>query len=125
MVIGIISIILWVATVIGYIIWNLNQKVAKLEAIATKQQIIIDSVAAIVEESNKQLSQADLTEAFKSDDQIGFFFRNLQNIQDSLTHYLKINMAEEEVLLTKKGTVRKRKPKNQIFTLLRILKTLF
>ena len=89
MVIGIISIILWVATVIGYIIWNLNQKVAKLEAIATKQQIIIDSVAAIVEESNKQLSQADLTEAFKSDDQIGFFFRNLQNIQDSLTHYLK------------------------------------
>ena len=89
MVIGIISIILWVATVIGYIIWNLNQKVAKLEAIAAKQQIIIDSVAAIVEESNKQLSQADLTEAFKSDDQIGFFFRNLQNIQDSLTHYLK------------------------------------
>ena len=56
MVIGIISIILWVATVIGYIIWNLNQKVAKLEAIAAKQQIIIDSVAAIVEESNKQLS---------------------------------------------------------------------
>ena len=89
MVIGIISIVLWIATIVGFIIYNLNQKVAKLEAIATKQQIIIDSVAAIVEESNKQLSQADLTEAFKSDDQIGFFFRNLQNIQDSLTHYLK------------------------------------
>ena len=72
-----------------FLIYNLNQKVVKLEAIATKQQIIIDSVAAIVEESIKQLSQADLTEAFKSDDQIGFFFRNLQNIQDSLTHYLK------------------------------------
>lgn len=89
MVIGIISIVLWIATIVGFIIYNLNQKVVKLEAIATKQQIIIDSVAAIVEESNKQLSQADLTEAFKSDDQIGFFFRNLQNIQDSLTHYLK------------------------------------
>ena len=89
MVIGIISIVLWIATIVGFIIYNLNQKVVKLEAIAAKQQIIIDSVAAIVEESNKQLSQADLTEAFKSDDQIGFFFRNLQNIQDSLTHYLK------------------------------------
>jgi hypothetical protein len=89
MVIGIISIVLWIATIVGFIIYNLNQKVVKLEQIATKQQIIIDSVAAIVEESNKQLSQADLTEAFKSDDQIGFFFRNLQNIQDSLTHYLK------------------------------------
>jgi hypothetical protein len=89
MILGIISIILWAVTIVSYIIWNLNQKVAKLEAIATKQQVIIDSVAAIVEESNKQLAQADLTEAFKSDDQIGFFFRNLQNIQDSLTHYLK------------------------------------
>lgn len=89
MTLGIISIVLWVLTIFGYVIWNLNQKVAKLEQIATKQKIVIDSVTAIVEESNKQLAQADLTEAFKSDDQIGFFFRNLQNIQDSLNHYLR------------------------------------
>ena len=89
MTLGIISIILWILTIFGYIIWNLNQKVVKLEQIATKQKVIIDSVAAIVEESNKQLAQADLTEAFKSDDQIGFFFCNLQNIQDSLNHYLR------------------------------------
>ena len=89
MILGIISIILWVVTIVGYVIWNLNNKVAKLEAIASKQQIIIDSISAIVDESNKQLEAVDLTEAFKSDDQIGFFFRNLQNIQDSLNHYLK------------------------------------
>jgi uncharacterized coiled-coil protein SlyX len=89
MIVGIIAIVLWVATVIGYIIWNLNSKVAKLEQIAAKQKIIIDSVSAIVEESNRQLSQVELTDAFKSDDQIGFFFRNLQNIQDSLNHYLR------------------------------------
>lgn len=89
MILGIISIVLWVLTIFGYVIWNLNQKVVKLEQIAAKQKIIIDSVNAIVEESNKQLAQADLTEAFKSDDQIGFFFRNLQNIQDSLSHYLR------------------------------------
>ena len=89
MILGIISIVLWVFTIFGYIIWNLNQKVVKLEQIAIKQKVIIDSVAAIVEESNKQLHQVDLTEAFKADDQIGFFFRNLQNIQDSLSYYLK------------------------------------
>jgi len=89
MILGIISIVLWVFTIFGYIIWNLNQKVTKLEQIATKQKIIIDSVAAIVEESNKQLHQVDLTEAFKADDQIGFFFTSLKNIQDSLNHYLK------------------------------------
>ena len=91
MVLGIISIILWIVTILGFIIYNLNQKVVKLEQIATKQKMIIDSIAAIVDESNKQLNTADLTDAFKSDDQIGFFFRNLQNIQDSLTHYLKNN----------------------------------
>jgi len=89
MILGIISIVLWIFTIFGYIIWNLNQKVTKLEQIATKQKIIIDSVLSIVEESNKQLAQVELTEAFKSDDQIGFFFRNLQHIQDSLNHYLK------------------------------------
>ena len=89
MILGIISIALWVFTIFGYIIWNLNQKVTKLEQIATKQKIVIDSVVAIVEESNKQLNQIELTEAFKTDDQIGFFFRNLQNIQDSLNHYLR------------------------------------
>jgi len=91
MILGIISIALWVFTIFGYIIWNLNQKVAKLEEIAAKQKFIIDSVSAVVEESNKMLNQVELTEAFKSDDQIGFFFRNLQNIQDSLNHYLKNN----------------------------------
>jgi len=89
MILGIISIVLWVLTIFGYIIWNLNTKVIKLEQIAAKQKIIIDSVSSIVEESNKQLAQVELTEAFKSDDQIGFFFRNLQNIQDSLNHYLR------------------------------------
>jgi hypothetical protein len=89
MVLGIISIALWIFTIFGYIVWNLNQKVTKLEEIATKQKIIIDSVSAIVDESNKQLQSVELTQAFQSDDQIGFFFRNLQNIQDSLNHYLK------------------------------------
>lgn len=89
MIIGIISIVLWVATVFGYIVWNLNRKVAQLEQIATQQKIIIDSVSAIVDESDKMLKSVELTQAFQSDDQIGFFFKNLQNIQESLNHYLK------------------------------------
>jgi hypothetical protein len=89
MILGIISIVLWIATVIGYIVWNLNQKVVKLEEIAARQRVIIDSISAIVDQSNKMLNEVELTEAFKSDDQIGFFFNSLKNIQDSLNHYLK------------------------------------
>jgi uncharacterized coiled-coil protein SlyX len=89
MILGIISIVLWIVTVVGYIIWNLNNKVVRLEEIANKQAVIIESISSIVNESQKMLDQVELTEAFKSDDQIGFFFRNLQNIQDSLNHYIK------------------------------------
>lgn len=89
MILGIISICLWIATIVGYIIWNLNKKVAKLEQIATQQRIIIDSVSAIVSESDKQLKAVELTQAFSSDDEIGFFFKNLKSIQDSLNYYLK------------------------------------
>ena len=88
MILGIISICLWVFTIIGYIIWNLNKKVVKLEQIATQQRVIIDSVAAIVSESDKQLKAVELTQAFNSDDEIGFFFKNLKAIQDSLNYYL-------------------------------------
>jgi hypothetical protein len=89
MILGIISICLWIATIVGYIIWNLNKKVTKLEQIATQQRIIIDSVSAIVSESDKQLKSVELTQAFSSDDEIGFFFKNLKSIQDSLNYYLK------------------------------------
>lgn len=89
MILGIISIVLWVGTVFGYIIWNLSRKVAQLEQIATQQKIIIDSVSSIVDESDRMLKSVELTQAFQSDDQIGFFFKNLQNIQESLNHYLK------------------------------------
>ena len=61
----------------------------KISSFIPKKQIYIDSGAAMVEESNKMLNQVELTEAFKSDDQIGFFFKSLINIQESLNHYLK------------------------------------
>lgn len=89
MIVGIIAIILWVATIVWFIINNLSQQVIKLEQIAAQQKFVIESVSAIVNESNKMLNEVELTEAFKSDDQIGFFFKSLQNIQDSLNHYLK------------------------------------
>ncbi len=91
MILGIISIVLWVVTIFGFIVYNLNQKVVKLEQIAAQQKIIIHSISSIVDESDKMLKSVELTQAFQSDDQIGFFFKNLQNIQDSLNYYLKSN----------------------------------
>jgi hypothetical protein len=87
MVFGIISIILWVATIVGYIINNLLQKNKKLEDIASQQQYQLESISLIVEESDRMLQQVELTQAFKTDDQIGGFFNNLKLIQESLNQF--------------------------------------
>ena len=87
MVFGIIAIILWVATIIGYIIWNLLQKNRKLEEIATLQKYQLENITSIIEDSEKILSQTELTQAFKTDDQIGAFFSNLKIIQESLNQF--------------------------------------
>jgi hypothetical protein len=84
---GLISIILWIATIIGYIIYNLFQKNTKLETIVQKQDYQLRAITQIINESNKILEQTELTQAFKSDDQIGAFFNNLKIIQESLNEF--------------------------------------
>jgi hypothetical protein len=87
MIFGIIAIILWVSTIIGYIIWNLLQKNRKLEEIAAVQKYQLESLSSIIEDSERILSQTELTQAFKTDDQIGAFFNNLKIIQESLNQF--------------------------------------
>lgn len=87
MVFGIIAIILWFLTIVGYIIWNLLQKNRKLEEMAAMQKYQLDSLSSIIEDSEKILAQTELTQAFKADDQIGAFFSNLKIIQESLNQF--------------------------------------
>ena len=82
-----INIFIWVATIMGFVIYNLNKKNEKLENIARQYQYQLEQISEIVEESSNMLAKAELTEAFASDDQIGGFFKNLIAIQESLNHF--------------------------------------
>ena len=87
MVITVINLFLWLGTILGYIIYNLNQKNRKLEQMVIDRDNILNSLSGTIEESNRVLQEIDKIGAFKSDDEIGFFFQTIQSIQQALNQF--------------------------------------
>mgnify|MGYP001475310803 FL=1 len=70
-----------------YIIVNLLKKNEKLEDIAVQQNQYIDSISTIIKESDKKLREIDSKGVFQSDDEIGWFFNGVKEIQDLINEY--------------------------------------
>ena len=70
-----------------YIIFNLLKKNEKLEDIAVKQNEYINSISTIIKESDRKLSEIDSKGIFQSDDEIGWFFKGIKEIQDLINEY--------------------------------------
>ena len=70
-----------------YAIINLVKKNEKLEDIAIKQNEYIVSITSIIKESDKKLQEIDSRGTFQSDDEIGWFFKQVKEIQDIINEY--------------------------------------
>ena len=70
-----------------YIIYNMIKKTERLEKIADEQDQYIISLSELIELSNKKIGESDVAQAFKADDEIGFFFETLQEIQTQLNSF--------------------------------------
>ena len=73
--------------VLGFITWNLMKKVEKYEDIAQYQQNYIDNLSTIIGESEKRLQEVDQKGTFQSDDEVGFFFNTIKEIQRVLDQF--------------------------------------
>ena len=91
LVISIIFAILLI--VLGYFTWNLMRKVEKYEDIAQYQQNYIDNISNIIEESSKRLQEVDSQGTFQSDDEVGYFFNMLKEVQSILDEF-NINLTD-------------------------------
>jgi hypothetical protein len=85
----IINIIIILALIIGYIIWNLMKKVEKLESMIEVQERYIIDFYDLVKQSEIKIKEIDNNQLFQSDDEVGFFFTNLKIIQEALSDYIK------------------------------------
>jgi hypothetical protein len=70
-----------------YACYNLFSKIEKLEKIVDDQNTYIDRISELIEVSNKKISESEIANAFKTDDEIGFFFETLQEIQSQLNSF--------------------------------------
>jgi len=88
MVTTILNIALWVFSIAGYVIYNLYSKNVKLEEMIQKQDQVLREASATINESDRVIKEIDKLGAFQSDDEIGFFFQAVKEIQATLNQYI-------------------------------------
>lgn len=94
----VLSIILAILLIVlGYFTWNLLRKVERYEDIAQYQQNYIENISTVIGESSKRLREVDEKGTFESDDEIGFFFKGVKEIQSILDEFnLNVTNGQKE-----------------------------
>ena len=94
----VLSIIFAILSIIlAYFTWNLMRKVEKYEDIAQYQQNYIENISTIIGESSKRLQEVDGRGTFESDDEVGFFFNTLKEVQRVLDEFnLNVTDGQKE-----------------------------
>jgi len=84
----ILSTIYWlVILLLLLVMYNLFTKTEKLEKLVDDQNTYIGRLSELIELSNNKIGESEIANAFKSDDEIGFFFDTLKEIQDKLNSF--------------------------------------
>jgi predicted PurR-regulated permease PerM len=84
----ILSTIYWLVILLLFlVIYNLFTKTEKLEKLVDDQNTYIGRLSELIELSNNKIGESEIANAFKSDDEIGFFFDTLKEIQDKLNSF--------------------------------------
>jgi hypothetical protein len=73
--------------ILGYTTFNLLRKNEKQEDILLGYMSYLNKVSDIIEMSDKKLKEVDARESFKSDDEVGFFFESIKQIQSILNQF--------------------------------------
>ena len=73
--------------ILGYTTFNLLRKNEKQEDILSGYMTYLNKISDYIEVTDKRLKELDVKETFKSDDEIGFFFEQIKNIQSVLNSF--------------------------------------
>ena len=73
--------------ILGFTTFNLLRKNEKQEDILAGYMTYLNKISDYIESTDKRLKEIDQKETFKSDDEVGFFFEQLKNIQSVLNSF--------------------------------------
>ena len=82
----IILSLLNIALLIG--VRNLLIKVEKYEDVTQDQTAYLQNISNIVNDSQKHLRNLDEKGVFQADDEVGYFFEQMKNVQKELNRYM-------------------------------------
>jgi hypothetical protein len=89
MTIGIIALIVWAVSIVGYIIWNLFQKNRKLESMVVTQQLFIDNIKDCMKEINVAANQIDSKLWVQSDPEFLSLMENVKQMQTRINEFIE------------------------------------
>ena len=82
-----ISVLSVLVVIFGFTTFNLLRKNEKQEDILAEYLNYLDRLSKTIEISDKKLKEIDQAGTFKSDDEVGQFFKSVQQIQDILNDF--------------------------------------
>lgn len=77
-----------IVVVLGIAIRNILIKVERYEDITVDQTKYLQNISNLIIESQKHLKSLDERGVFQSDDEVGYFFEQMKNIQKELDRYM-------------------------------------
>ena len=93
----IVSILVGILLIFIYILRNLLIKVEKYEDVTVDQTGYLQRISNLIRDSKMHLRKLDEKGVFASDDEVGYFFDKLKEIQSELdTYMLPENYGKEE-----------------------------
>ena len=72
---------------ITYVIINLLRKNEKFEEMIEMQNQYIETISNLMRESDRKIKEIDSKQIFQSDDEIGWFFTGIKEIQELINEY--------------------------------------
>ena len=73
--------------VLGFTTVNLLKKNENQEDILASYLLYLDKISRVIELSDERLKKVDTKGSFESDDEIGFFFKEVKEIQEVLNEF--------------------------------------
>jgi predicted PurR-regulated permease PerM len=83
-----IIILFIIIVILGFALRNLLVKVERYEDITVDQTQYLQSISNIIKDSQKHLQNLDERGIFQSDDEVGYFFEQMKNVQKELNRYM-------------------------------------
>lgn len=94
-IIFILSLVAFVCVFL-YIIYNLLKKVEKCEDVITTQDVFILNLKKVVEEASNRLKEHDTRGHYNSDDDLGYYFKTLIEVDKVITEYIDESRSQQE-----------------------------